>query len=59
MRIEKINTNSNQILEKTSVPADSVIFVLYDPRHKPVIQVFKNVNEVQTHERQAVVPGAA
>jgi len=50
--------DKHQTLEKMTIPADSVLFVLYDPQHKPVIQVFKEVNEVQIHERPIAIPGA-
>ena len=62
MRIEKISAKDangrNQTLEKMTIPADSVVFVLYDPHHKPVIQVFKDVNEMQTHINPTAMPGA-
>lgn len=59
MRIKKIDANGrNQTLEKMTIPADSVVFVLYDPHHKPVIQVFKDVNTPQVYERAIPTAGA-
>ena len=59
MRIVKMDANDkHQTMEKMVIPADSVLFVLYDPHHKPVIQVFKEVNEVQIHKRPAAIPEA-
>lgn len=44
MRIEKVNSNQpNRELEKIRIEEKGAVFILYDPQHKPIIQVFQGV----------------
>lgn len=43
MKIVKIKESDTQKIEKIRISEPSVIFILSDPRHRPIVQVFQGV----------------